>query len=73
MLARTLLAQINYTADVAANMPPHTYTTGSGIFRFAWRARQNSTTIVLRLRCPPLSPPPSAVCVQGLAARCLLG
>ena len=38
-----------YTADVAANMPPQTYTTGSGIFRFAWQARQNSTTIV-RLR-----------------------
>ena len=31
---------------MAANMPPHTYTTGSGIFRFAWRARQNSTTIL---------------------------
>ena len=27
VVARTLLAQINYTADVAANMPPHTYTT----------------------------------------------
>ena len=50
VLARALLAQINYTADVASNMPPHTYTTGSGIFRFAWQARQNSTTIVLRLR-----------------------
>ena len=24
VVARTLLAQINYTADVAANMPPHT-------------------------------------------------
>ena len=35
VVARTLLAQINYTADVAANMPPHTYITGSGIFRFA--------------------------------------
>ena len=29
VVARTLLAQINYTADVAANMPPHAYTTGS--------------------------------------------
>ena len=38
VVARTLLAQINCTADVAANMLPHTYTTGSGIFRFAWRA-----------------------------------
>ena len=28
VVARTLLAQINYTADVAANMPPHTHTTG---------------------------------------------
>ena len=39
VVARALLAQINYTADVAANMPPHTYTTG-GIFRFAWRRQQ---------------------------------
>ena len=50
VVARALLAQINYTADVAANMPPHTYTTASGIFRFAWRGQQKSTTIVLRLR-----------------------
>ena len=50
VVTRALLAQINYTADVAANMPPHTYTTASGIFRFAWRGRQKSTTIVLRLR-----------------------
>ena len=47
MVARAL---INCAADVAANMPPHTYTTGSGIFRFAWRGHQKSTTIVLRLR-----------------------
>ena len=50
VVARALLGQINYTADVAANMPPHTYSTTSGIFRFAWRAGQKSTTIVLRLR-----------------------
>ena len=50
VVTRALLAQINYTADVAANMPPHTYTTASGVFRFAWRGRQKSTTIVLRLR-----------------------
>ena len=29
VVARTLLAQINYTADVAANMKPHTHSTGS--------------------------------------------
>ena len=66
VLARTLLAQINYTADVAANMPPHTYTTGSGIFRFAWRARQNSTTIVLRLRTVYMYlPQPIASCLRS--------
>ena len=66
MVARTLLAQINYTADVAANMPPHTYTTGSGIFRFAWRARQNSTTIVLRLRTVYMYlPQPIASCLRS--------
>ena len=46
MVARALLAQINYTADVAANMPPHTYTTGSGVFRFAWRGQQAPGHIV---------------------------
>ena len=34
VLARTLLVQINY-AHMAANMPPYTFATGSGIFRFA--------------------------------------
>ena len=28
MVTRALLAQINYTADVAANMPPHTQVQG---------------------------------------------
>ena len=66
VVARTLLAQINYTADVAANMPPHTYTTGSGIFRFAWRVRQNSTTIVLRLRTVYMYlPQPIASCLRS--------
>ena len=66
VLARTLLAQINYTADVAANMPSHTYTTGSDIFRFDWRARQNSTTIVLRLRTVYIYlPQPIASCLRS--------
>ena len=34
VVARALLAQINYTADVAANMSPHTCTTASDVFRF---------------------------------------
>ena len=46
VVARALLAQNNSAANVAANMPSQTYTTGSGIFRFAWRAQQKSTTIV---------------------------
>ena len=66
VVARALLAQINYTADVAANMPPHPYTTGSGIFRCAWRARQNSTTIVLRLRTVYMDlPQPIASCLRS--------
>ena len=71
VVARALLAQINYTADVAANMPPHTYSTTSGIFRFAWRAGQKSTTIVLTLRtvymCLSLLRPACAA-RQGYAA-----
>ena len=65
-VARTLLAQINYTADVAAHMPPHTYATGSGIFRFAWRAGQKSRTIVLRLRTVYMYlPQPIASCLRS--------
>ena len=66
VVARALLAQINYTAHVAANMPPHTYTTGSGLFRFAWRAQQNSTTIVLKLRTVYMYlPQPIASCLRS--------
>ena len=49
-MTRALLAQINYIVDVAANMPANTHTTASGVFRLAWRGRQKSTTIVVRLR-----------------------
>ena len=66
VVARALLAQINYTADVAANMPPHIYTTGSGVFRFAWRGQQKSTTIVLRLRTVYMYlPQPVASCLRS--------
>ena len=41
----TLLAQINYIVDVAANMLADTHTTASGVFRLAWRGKQHSTTI----------------------------
>ena len=37
VVTRTLLAQINYIVDVAANMPANTHTTASGVFRQAWR------------------------------------
>ena len=50
VVTRALLAQINYIVDVAANMSANTHTTASGVFRLAWRGRQKSTTIVLRLR-----------------------
>ena len=50
VVTRALLAQINYIVDVAANMPANTHTTASGVFRLAWRGRQKSTTIVVRLR-----------------------
>ena len=50
VVTRALLAQINYIVDVAANMPDNTHTTGSGVFRLAWRGNHNSTTIVVRLR-----------------------
>ena len=43
----TLLAQINYIVDVAANMPADTHTTASRVFRLAWRGKQTSTTIVV--------------------------
>ena len=59
VVTRTLLAQINYTADVAANMPSHTYTTGSDIFRCVWRARQKSVTIVLSFL-----PVPAGLCLR---------
>ena len=36
VVARALLAQINHTADVAANMPPHTCTTGTPGQRPQW-------------------------------------
>ena len=66
VVTRALLAQINYAADVAANMPPDTYTTGSGIFRFGWRARQRSSTIVLRLRMVYMYlPQPIASCLRS--------
>ena len=66
MVARRLLAQINYTAaDVAAKMPSHTYTTGSGIFRFGWRARQNSTTIVRLRTVYMFLPQPIASCLRS--------
>ena len=62
VVART--AQINYTADVAAHMPSHTYATGSSICRFAWRAGQKSTTIVLQLRTVYMClPQPIASCL----------
>ena len=44
---------------VAANMPLQTCT-GNDIFRFAWRARQNSTTVVLRLSTHGLHVPATA-------------
>ena len=65
-VARALLAQLNYTRDVAANMPPQTYSTRSGIFRFVWRAQHNSTTIVLRLRTVYMYlPQPIASCMRS--------
>ena len=66
VVTRALLAQLNYAADVAANMPSDTYTTGSGIFRFGWRARQRSATIVLRLRMVHMYlPQPIASCLRS--------
>ena len=63
---RALLAQINYIVDVAANMPANTHTTASEVFRLAWRGRQKSTTIVLRLRTVNMYlPQPVASCLRS--------
>ena len=63
-------AQINYIVDVAANMPANTHTTASGVFRLAWRGRQKSTTIVLRLRTVNMYlPQPVASCLRSPRTR----
>ena len=68
VVARALLVQINYIVDVAANMPANTHTTASGVFRLAWRVRQNSTTIVLHLRTVNMYlPQPSRIVPAQLA------
>ena len=68
VVTRALLAQINYIVDVAANMRPNTHTTASGVFRFAWRGKQTSTTIVVRLRTVNMYimylPQPVASCLR---------
>ena len=69
VVTRALLAQIHYIVDVAANMPPNTYTTASGVFRFAWRGRQKSTTIVLRLRTVHMYLP-QAGCIMPVQPAC---
>ena len=61
-----LLAQINYIVDVAANMPANAHTTASGVFRLAWRGKQTSTTIVVRLRTVNIClPQPVASCLRS--------
>ena len=70
VVTRALLVQINYIVDVAANMPANTHTTASGVFRLAWRGRQKSTTIVLRLRTVNMHlPQPVASCLRSPPAN----
>ena len=64
-VARTLMVQLQYITDVAANMLPDTHTTASGIFRLAWQGGRTSHATAMRLRTVHMHlPQPVAVCLR---------